>query len=77
MFHFNGQVRFNAGYRRQDMIQDLLCPRILSELSARLYAFVNGLLFFRESDRPGIETVISADHLELTGINFGFENRRG
>ena len=25
MFHFNGQVRFNAGYRRQDMIQDLLC----------------------------------------------------
>jgi len=24
MFHLNGQVRFNAGYRRQDMIQDLL-----------------------------------------------------
>ena len=23
MFHFNSQVRFNAGYRRQDMIQDL------------------------------------------------------
>ena len=23
-FHLNGQVRFNAGYRRQDMIQDLL-----------------------------------------------------
>jgi hypothetical protein len=26
MFHLNGQVRFNAGYRRQDMIQDLLGP---------------------------------------------------
>ena len=24
MFHLNGQVRFNAGYRRQDMTQDLL-----------------------------------------------------
>ncbi len=23
-FHLNGQVRFNAGYRRQDVIQDLL-----------------------------------------------------
>jgi len=24
MFHLNGKVRFNAGYCRQDMIQDLL-----------------------------------------------------
>ena len=23
MFHLNSQVRFNVGYRRQDMIQDL------------------------------------------------------
>src|SRR5947207_9751569 len=26
--HRNGQVRFNAGYRMQDMIQDLLCHLI-------------------------------------------------
>jgi len=25
MFHFNGQVRFNGSYRKQNMIQDLLC----------------------------------------------------
>jgi len=25
MFHLNGQVRFRADYRRQDMIQDLFC----------------------------------------------------
>jgi hypothetical protein len=25
MFHFTGQVRFNASYRKPNIIQDLLC----------------------------------------------------
>src|SRR5260370_37308413 len=43
--------------------------------SKRRFAFWIGSLFVYVSDRTGIEAVISADDLELTGVNFGFENR--
>jgi hypothetical protein len=42
--------------------------------SKRRFAFWTGSLFVHESDRAGIEAVISADHLELAGINSWFEN---
>jgi hypothetical protein len=49
----------------------------LRYLQAKDVCFLDRSLFVHESDRAGIEAVISANYIELTGINFGFENGHG
>src|SRR6188474_664790 len=44
---------------------------------SKTVCFFTGSLFVQESDRAGIEAVISADHLQLTGVNLGLQNRGG